>query len=168
MEKGQILCSLSDEHCIIKMVGNIQHEVSFDLGYFARDIKSKRPVSYIIDLTDTTYLDSTSLGILASLCTCNYPKDETANSVIYSTNPKVNDILKTVGFFNIFNVLEDKKEYDDELTSIHDADTEEIDLKEIVLTAHKKLSSLSDENMQVFSDVINLLDGDECISSTSS
>lgn len=168
MEKGQILCSLTDEHCIIKMVGNIQHEVSFDLGYFARDLRNKRPISYIIDLTETTYLDSTSLGILASLCTCNYPKDETAKSVIYSTNPKVNDILKTVGFFNIFNVLADKKDYDEDLESIHDAETEEIDLKEIILSAHKKLSSISDDNMKVFSEVITLLDGDDYISSTSS
>lgn len=150
------------------MVGNIQHEVSFDLGYFARDLKSKRPFSYIIDLTETTYLDSTSLGILASLCTCNYPKDETAKSVIYSTNPKVNDILKTVGFFNIFNVLDDKKEYDEELESIHDAETDEIDIKEIVLAAHKKLSTISDDNMKVFSEVINLLEGDDHFCSTSS
>lgn len=161
MEKGQILCSLTDDSCIIKMVGNIQHEVSYDLGYFARDVKSKKDITYIIDLTETTYLDSTSLGILASLCTCNFPKDETAKSVIYSTNPKVNDILKTVGFFNIFTVLDDKKNYDEDLVSIHDADTEEFDLKDIILSAHKKLSSVSDENMKVFSDVINLLEGDD-------
>lgn len=150
------------------MVGNIQHEISYDLGYFARDLKPKKPLRYIIDLTEATYLDSTSLGILASLCTCNFPKDETAKSTIYSTNPKVNDILKTVGFFNIFNVTSDEKKYDADLTSIHDMETDEFDLKEVILCAHKRLSEVSEDNLQVFSDVISLLEGDHKKTSNSS
>ena len=161
MVSGKILCSLSKETYIIKMVGRIQYLISLDLGLLIKKMEKTPPSNCIIDLTDATYMDSTSLGVVAGIKTLEYTQSIKIKSRIYSTNRFVTDIIKGVGFQTIFEIIEGAPNY--VTSNIDELPTSEIaeeETREIFLDAHKKLSSINEKNRLEFYDVVKLLEGE--------
>jgi anti-anti-sigma regulatory factor len=68
-----------------------------------------RLTSYIIDLRDANYLDSTSLGLIAKIARHTHLNSLPRPS-IFSTNENINEILNSMGFDGIFLIL--KPEFD--------------------------------------------------------
>ena len=164
MANGKILCSLSQETCIIKMVGRIQYHISLDLGVLIKKMATKPPVNCLIDLTEATYMDSTSLGVIAGIKALEYRHDIKISSRIYSTNQTVTDIVKGVGFHSIFDIVEASPEYT--IFEINELPSEKIakdDTREIFLGAHKDLSSINEKNRVTFLDVVQLLESESPI-----
>lgn len=113
----------------------------------------------LIDLTEASCIDSTGLGLLAKIS--NIVESHFHHKTpIFSTNPDINRTLDTVGFTDIFLMLERKPETPAETTELSEAAASDREVAETVLSAHRTLASLSEENWRQFKDVVSALEAD--------
>ena len=161
MLDGKISYSLSEELCVVKMVGRVQYFASLDLGVFVKSMADTPFQECVIDLTEATYLDSTSLGVIAGLKSLEQEKPNYIGTTIYSTDSSINDILYGVGLQTIFEIKNENPKHGTELLPIVSTnELEDEDTRDIFLGAHKELSTINEENRSTFSNVIELLEGE--------
>lgn len=88
-----------------ELVINIHGRFDFSAHQDFRDAYEKshdRPSSYAIDMTDTTYLDSSALGMLLLLR--DHAGGDTASIKIVNCNDDVKKILVISNFGRLFNI----------------------------------------------------------------
>ena len=157
MNNAKILYAECKDQFVIKIIGEIRHTISSGLDRVINYGFNKTNAKYfIIDLSETTYIDSTNLGLLAKIAKLarinNY-----ANPTIVSCNEDVNIVLKSMGFEMIFYFIEKlEKNFDCfQSVNIHDQETEKT--KWIILEAHKTLMEINKKNNNQFHSVVELL-----------
>ncbi|MDG2091344.1 MAG: STAS domain-containing protein [Gammaproteobacteria bacterium] len=110
----------------------------------------------IVDLTDTTGIDSTALGLLAKMAIQLRNRFNVKPSII-STNPDITKILKGMSFDIIFDIDEEPLGAEakfDELNHISEAESV---IKQKVIVAHQALMTLSNDNKLEFQDLVSAL-----------
>jgi len=110
-----------------------------------------------IDLTEATFLDSTNLGFLAKIAQFMLDKNG-SRTTIYSTSKDVNQTLCSVGFDQVFNLVEGPSNLDEIFGVIDPEKFEKKDKTIMMLDAHKCLMNINEKNQQTFKDVVNLME----------
>lgn len=158
MEEGKMLFRVIDHICVLKLTGSIVYTMSSSFDWFLKKIiKDKSVTSFIVDLTSTTYIDSTNLGLLARLYEFRLTK-RVNNVTMVSCNRTVNEILRSVGFFKIFTIVESMENFDIDLQEMAQDTSSRNNLKETMLSAHRSLGKLNMGNKEQFKDVIKFLE----------
>lgn len=128
----------------------------------------------VVDLSETTLIDSTTLGLLAKLAIRAKSKSHFLPSIV-STNPDITRILMTMGFDSIYLIVnkpvssvEGLLESAPEELSCQELDEEGMRLQ--VLNAHKVLMDMNERNHDQFKDLVSALEMDmrESVSSQAS
>lgn len=158
MSNCQYLVAEKNEKFFIKLIGRSNYMSCANFKDFVDEtLKQKKFNEVIIDLTELEFIDSTNLGILAKFT--EYMIDNFhRKAIIYSTNSDINQIIRSVGFFEAFVVLNQLQLNEVELTQI--SNSEKLDqnkLSDILLDAHKTLMELNESNKAMFSDVVKSL-----------
>ena len=158
MRDGKILYAMTENTCIIKMVGAIIYRISPVFDRFLKKVSEDKSIThFIIDLTDTSHIDSTNLGLLARLHEFSVAKSSEMPTVV-STKESINDELKNIGFSKMFNIIDS---LDDSQSSFKELPSDENlkeNLSEIMLNAHRDLAKLNEVNKEIFKDVIKYLE----------
>jgi anti-anti-sigma factor len=129
-----------------------------DLDKFITLIFGKNTIeNIIIDLSETEYLDSTCLGLLAKMA--NYllnTRDK--KPTIISNKENINHILKGVGFNKVFHIIKRYPQNIDELNkiSIDKKDNLDTDMGKMIMDAHEALFDLNEKNKETFKDVVEI------------
>ena len=104
MNSGKILAA---EYChmpVLKLVGDVRVLMSSTIDNYFSSLYSKAILdAMIVDLTDTTGIDSTALGLLAKMAIQLRNRFNVKPSII-STNPDITKILKGMSFDIIFDI----------------------------------------------------------------
>ena len=156
MAKDQILFYQSADRCVFKFIGEIRHTLcsGFDTA-LDQTIKTNTK-SFIVDLINATYLDSTTLGLIAKIARHtherNYPKP-----TIFSTNENVNMILYSMGFDDIFIIHDSDPEEINGMLPVEESNQAKQQTQRMILEAHKILMDLNDKNKKAFQNVVDLL-----------
>lgn len=160
MHEGQIKFQLIDNTCIIKLIGAIIYKISPDFDNFLNKIV-KNPVvnSFILDLTETTYIDSTNLGLLAKIHSYSNDWSKTQPTIV-STQDNINEILHNIGFANMFNIIECLDLPTNNYQELDCIKTNQKDLAQVMYQAHKDLITVNIANKELFKDVIMYLKQD--------
>ncbi|NON38976.1 STAS domain-containing protein, partial [Klebsiella pneumoniae] len=89
----------------------------------------------VIDLTETESIDSTTLGLLAKLSILSRQKVGLLPTVV-TTNPDISRLLQSMGFDQVFNIVDRPIPCPECLTDLPSQDQNEDVVRSKVLEAH--------------------------------
>ncbi len=111
----------------------------------------------IIDLTEAHSVDSTTLGLMAKLSILSRQKVGLLPTVV-TTNPDITRVLQSMGFDQVFNIVDTPVPCPDCLADLPSQDQSEEVVKAKVLEAHRILMGLNDSNREAFHDLVSALE----------
>ncbi len=159
MTKGRILVAMHDGVYLLKFVGDVRLSLCTAVDTFLDtmfDDPGFRTV--IVDLSLTQGIDSTSLGILAKL-SINAQDRFGCVPTLVSTNDDITHILMTMGFDDVFRIVEEPLAEIGQLGELPPCISSEEDVRQRVIEAHRYLMSLNDSNREAFRDLVETLEG---------
>jgi len=157
MSDGRVLHARQGRNCIIKMTGQVRHTVSAGLDAVIRAaIDSGETERFIIDLTETEYIDSTNLGLLARIARVQWERGR-PKPIIASTNPEVTLVLTSMGFDEAFVIIEQPEPVHGTLEPAPAADEDTRRKAHLIIEAHEALMDMSEKNRETFRGVVDLL-----------
>jgi anti-anti-sigma factor len=154
---SQVLYASRDGvHCL-RFVGDIRYALAPSVNRFVDDLfRTEVPQDFVIDLTQTRIIDSTSLGVIARIA--NHMHEHGAPRVtIVSTRHDVTEILLTMGFDEVFDIVTEPPA----VPAVKALPVEEADrdsLARTVVEAHRILMSLNECNRELFRDLVAVLE----------
>lgn len=163
MTPGTIKIADHEGVYVIKMEGDVRLTLCLSFDEFIDDVLREPNFSSVIfDLTDAQAVDSTTLGLMAkvSIKSGHHGKE---SPLVVSSNPSITRILVSMGFDDIFRLV-DQSEVEDALRSSNDCvpltekNGNETEVKKRVLEAHKTLMQLNDSNKATFQELVETLE----------
>ncbi len=158
MRPGQILVADHVGVYIIKMTGDVRLTLCISFDKFINAMLAELNFSSVLfDLSEAEAVDSTTLGLMAKISLLAQEK-RGVTPLILATNASIQRILQTMGFADIFTIV-DKLEVEfvpqKNLTAI---ECDENQVKEKVLEAHKILMGLNAHNHETFRNLVAMLE----------
>jgi len=157
MRPGQILVADHGGVYVIKMVGDVRLTLCVSFDQFIDTMFNRDDFCEVMfDLSDAEAIDSTTLGLMAKIA-LQGREQRGITPVVYSTNDSINRLLHTMGFQEIFTIvdqLEPPVAPDQPLPAV----AEEQEVKEKVVEAHKILMGLNQENRETFRNLVKMLE----------
>lgn len=161
MADSQILLAEHDGVYVLKLVGNVRFTICHILDNALCDIVEKSTQPVVVDLTQATMLDSTTLGVLAQIAISGKDRFGVRPNILVS-NSDVKRILLGVCFDQVFSILEKEEASGVDgfvFSAIDDnLQADEAELQEKVLNAHRTLCDLSEKNRDTFQNVLETLE----------
>ena len=158
MKTGQILVADHNGVYVIKMLGDVRLTlcISFD-QFIDAMFKSESFTSVLFDLSDAEAIDSTTLGLMAKISILGQER-RGIMPVILASNPSIQRILQTMGFADIFTIVDklDAPVLAEQPLNCINCDEQEV--KEKVIEAHKILMGLNTSNADTFRNLVNMLE----------
>jgi anti-anti-sigma factor len=158
MAEGRILAANHNGVYVIRLEGDVRLTLCTTIDdYFQRMYDDPAFASVWVDLCSAEGLDSTTLGLLAKLA-LTVKQRFGFQPAIYSCDPGINRLLKSMGFQRLFELRDEVCGDEDEATAIPVVEGSEAAVKEKVIEAHKVLMELSPENRARFKDLLAVLE----------
>lgn len=158
MSNGQIQCAEWQGTFILKFLGDVRLTLCPALDDAIDRIFADSNLSNIvIDLTESVNLDSTTLGLLAKLSILTRQKVGLLPTLV-TTHPDINRVLYSMGFAQVFNIVEQAVLPADSLIALPYQDVDEAEVRATVLEAHRILMSLNESNREAFHDLVCALE----------
>lgn len=157
MRPGQILVADHEGVYVIKMVGDVRLTLCVSFDQFIDTMFNRDDFCEVMfDLSDAEAIDSTTLGLMAKIA-LQGREQRGVTPVVYSTNDSINRLLHTMGFQEIFSIVDqlDKPVSPSEALP---AVAEEQQVKEKVVEAHKILMGLNQNNRETFRNLVKMLE----------
>ena len=155
---GKILAANHHGAYMIRLVGDVRLTLCTTIDeYFQQMFEDPEFASVWVDLCDAEGIDSTSLGLLAKLA-LNVKERFGFAPAIYSCEPGINRLLKSMGFQRLFELHEEACFNPEDISEIPTVQGSEQVVKEKVIEAHRVLMDISDENRARFKDQMNALE----------
>jgi anti-anti-sigma factor len=156
--KGKILVASKDGVYLMKFIGDVRVTLAATADTFLEAMFcDKQFKSVVVDLSKTSGIDSTSLGILAKLSILARERFGYTPTLV-STNNDITRLLKGVGFDDVFHIVREPIAYKEQLGELPKRVTSEEDVRERVLEAHRALVSLNEANREEFQDLVKTLE----------
>ena len=158
---GRIMAAAYDGVYELKFVGDVRLTMSTAIDSFIESMFSDAAFkSVLLDLSELEGMDSTSLGLLAKLsieakrCFDYVP-------TLVSTRPDVTRILHTMGFDDVFRIIDSPLQESAQLRDLpRVANTGEDELRSRVIDAHRALISMNARNRDTFTDLVATLEAE--------
>lgn len=158
MSNGQIQCAEWDGTFILKFLGDVRLTLCPALDdAIDRVFADSRLSNIVIDLTESVNLDSTTLGLLAKLSILTRQKVGLLPTLV-TTHPDINRVLYSMGFAQVFNIVEQAALPAESLIALPYQDVDEEEVRATVLEAHRILMSLNESNREAFHDLVTALE----------
>lgn len=158
MSNGQIQCAEWDGTFILKFLGDVRLTLCPALDdAIDRIFADSRLSNIVIDLTESVNLDSTTLGLLAKLSILTRQKVGLLPTLV-TTHPDINRVLYSMGFAQVFNIVEQAALPAESLIALPYQDVDEEEVRATVLEAHRILMSLNESNREAFHDLVTALE----------
>ncbi|SFG54882.1 STAS domain-containing protein [Neptunomonas qingdaonensis] len=158
MNQGSIHYALLDNHYVIKFTGEVRLTQCSSLGaHIEKVISSDECEHVLVDVTEATCLDSTTLGLIAKLAVRAKNRGLPAPMVV-STHDDVTRTLLSMGFDQIFVFLDVLPLTQYELIQVPLIQESAEQMQQRIIKAHKVLMSLNDSNYEAFNSLIAALE----------
>ena len=158
MQEGKILAASHDGAYVIRLQGDVRLTLCTTIDeYFQHMYEDPAFASVWVDLCEAEGIDSTTLGLLAKLA-LQVKERFGFEPAIYSCDPGINRLLKSMGFQRLFELHEEVCNDPEDISEIPAVDGSEQAVKEKVIEAHRVLMNLSDENRTRFKDLMSVLE----------
>ena len=144
---------------IFKFVGSFDFTLCPAVEGFMRKLlseKALRPV--VIDMTATTGVDSTGMGMLAQIAVHSKRMLHAKPTLLVSDND-ILKILKGMDFESVFNILQSGGAAGADFKEIEPVAADEKEMTHRILAAHRTLMNMSPENRVKFQHIVKTLGG---------
>ncbi len=162
MQSGRILYAVHQGTYILKLEGEVRVPLCTSLdGFLERMFLDQKLSGVFIDLTESVIVDSTTLGLLAKISV--FLREHSKHRpVILSTQPDITRVLKSMGFEQVFVILEKAPSSEaDALVELPLVTPSEAEVTHQVIDAHRTLMSLNVHNQQIFSNLVETLETEQ-------
>lgn len=157
MKPGQILVADHKGVFVIKMVGDVRLTLCISFDQFIDTMfKSDDFTSVLFDLSEAEAIDSTTLGLMAKISILGLERCGII-PVILASNPSIQRILQTMGFSDIFTIVDELDTPAFTAKPLNCVNCDEKVVKEKVLEAHKILMDLNASNADAFRNLVAML-----------
>lgn len=158
MSSGDIKVAEHDGVYVIKMEGDVRLTLclSFD-DFIERMLSQPDFCSVVFDLTRAKAIDSTTLGLMAKISIRGRALHH-SDPVVISDNPSITRLLVSMGFEDIFNLVDHADVSSSEGESLQEKTDNEEAVHDRVLEAHRLLMDLNSENVDTFSELVETLE----------
>ena len=158
MHEGKILAAGHNGAYVIRMLGDVRLSLCTTIDeYFQKMFDDPEFASVWVDLCHVEGIDSTTLGLLAKLA-IKVKERFDFQPAIFSCDPGINRLLKSMGFQRLFELREETCSNPDSADEIPQVAGNESTEKEKVIEAHRVLMGLSEENRSRFHDLMTVLE----------
>ncbi len=157
MEDNKILYSEHDGVHFLRFHGEILHTLAPTLDSFLKHLSGVPDSrSYLLDLTETSSIDSTMLGLLARIA--KLAKEQHAPPpTLVCPNEDIIDLLVGIGFDEVFSLVACGGAPLGDGQEIARAVADDLELTKTMLEAHQELICLKEDNRLLFENVMELL-----------
>ena len=154
---GEIFYGKQGSSYVLKFVGDIRYTLSCSLdGFLDRLFKQTDYDQIMVDLTETTHIDSTNLGLLAKIA--NFVRARFSRKpYLVSTNDNINQVLDSMGFDDVFDRCGDCQNCAESAAKLEDCHSSKARVAQVMLDAHTALCNINEHNRQEFKDVVGAL-----------
>lgn len=143
---------------VLKFKGEVRLNVCSTLDLIIDKMREdKNFITVIIDLTEASIVDSTTLGLLAKIGIFAQKSNRTLPTII-SVNPDITRLVVSMGFDELFVIVEEAATEIEQLNELPLLTTTEKEVQEKVLNAHKVLMELNAHNRETFEDLVKTLE----------
>lgn len=161
MREGSVHYAKHDGIGILKLVGPFSFSLKSSkvLDSFINELLMEDDFENIlIDLTETTSIDSTNLGLLAMITRINMDLHGCMATIV-TTNDDITETLDGVGFHEVFHIIHDPLNPEADFERLKSEATPSVEqITRIVLNAHRELLDLNEKNQNMFRDVVDMLE----------
>ena len=161
MNQPQVFYAVSQRLCCFRLKGELRHTETDGLDeliqqQFATDLQAAQGV--VIDLSDAEFLDSTCIGLLASIARQCLSQGLPKPSVVVA-DPELRQLLLSLRLETVFELITPARlpASEEALAPIDSSPPESSQHADMVLRAHEALAGLSRGNRLQFQPVIDLL-----------
>jgi len=146
---------------VLKLRGDVRVPICTSLESFIEDhlLNDKRLRAVMIDLTETDSIDSTALGLLAKIAVA-LRELNLGKPIILCLSSDINRILASMGFDEVFRILQTTAALRDRLDELPDEVLSEAEVTQCVIDAHRTLMGLSESNQQTFRSLVDALESE--------
>lgn len=157
MSTGRIEYAVLQGTHVFKLVGEVRALTCSSLDHLLDKIAQDQALTgAIVDLTETTFVDSTTLGVLAKLG-LHLRTQRGIQPIMLSTNADITTLTNSMGLGQVFVMLNCKTTSACTLT-LPEEKPEAHDMLETVLQAHQTLMNLNDHNKTMFQPLVHQLE----------
>ena len=154
---SQVLCAEKEGYQVLKFVGDIRLSVSPAIsGYLSRIRELEDCKGIVVDLSDTTAIDSTALGLIAKLGICCRETFDRTLSIV-SPREDIRRLLLSMAMEEVSVITSEPLTGCAALEELTGEDGSEEVLLRDVLEAHKTLMSIDADNEIRFKDLVDRL-----------
>ncbi|WP_111643257.1 STAS domain-containing protein [Marinimicrobium alkaliphilum] len=158
MQPGKILVADHKGVYVIKMTGDVRLTLCISFDQFIDTMFAEKHFSTVLfDLSEVEAIDSTTLGLMAKI-SLQGDEEHGIKPLVLSTNPSINRLLRSMGFEEIFTIVDDLDTPVQPLKPLEENTDQENDVRDKVIEAHKVLMSLNDENKKTFRNLVQMLE----------
>lgn len=158
MSNGAIYYACRDGHYVLKFVGEVRLTLCSTIERHLERMLERDDISdTLVDLTETENIDSTSLGLIAKLAIKAREKGMPVPTLV-STNADITRILFSMGFDQVFVLLEELPTSLSDLKQVPFVQESEDEVRERILDAHRVLIDLNESNRNLFKDLVATLE----------
>ena len=159
--EGRIKAAFDSGVFVLKLCGDVRLTLCATLDRQARQLAETPGLkTLIIDLRDTTNVDSTALGFLAKVAMAVQGRVSEPPTII-ADNPDVRRMLDVMGFARIFTLVETPITEVCELCDLPHIPTDVEETRQRVLEAHRILMRLNEHNREEFQPLVAMLEAQE-------
>ncbi len=161
MSTGHVeYASLNGTH-IFKLIGEVRAQSCISLDKLLNRIEQQQNVvGAIVDLTESTFIDSTVLGILAKLG-LKLKQVHHIQAVMLSTNPDITTLANSMGLGQVFVILNYCGDPNVCTQALLDDNITHGTMLGTVLDAHKTLMKLNENNQNMFEPLVKQLEKEQ-------
>jgi anti-anti-sigma factor len=161
MDEGKVLHASEGGVHVLRFVGDIRYPLAPSLNRFVEELFAKSaPSGFVVDLTETAVIDSTSLGVLARIANrmreCGGPR-----VTIVSNRQDVNELLASMGFYEVFDIVGEARTALADEATIPGREMDQAELGRTVIETHRALMALSASNRELFRDLVDAVEREQ-------
>lgn len=158
MTSGCIEAAFHQGVHVIRLSGDVRLNLCSTLDhYISKVLPEKDFDNVIIDLSEATGVDSTSLGQIAKISILSQSHQGITPTIV-SPNQDITKILLSMGFDQVFHIIDRLITGCTELKEWVINSVDEEYAREQVISAHKALMSLNQKNKEVFQGLVDALE----------
>lgn len=157
-QEGKVLYARYEGVHVLRLLGDIRYPLSPSLSLFIERLFAPGlPAGFVVDLTETSIIDSTILGLIA-LIGERMRKGGGPPLTIVSNKPDIDDVLTAMGFDAVFRIVQSNEPPPGEAQALSQEKAEPEIMARVVLEAHRTLMAMNERNRELFRDVVAALE----------
>ena len=163
-QDGNVLVCFNDDGvCNIKLVGNVRYDSTSKgfMDFVNTKLLDEAVTDVVVDIRECEYIDSTDIGILASIAMTQKEKSAPKPTIIYSETKEESSVMRAISDVNV-SVLFDLLESEEisaacKFNKLEAKDCSQHEYSKIMYKTHKILSDLDESNKKKFESVMKYL-----------